>query len=455
MDQCPNNFCGKNKSQIDGDCHELDYQAGNKIIMNDQHPRCWCICSCLAENTEISTAAGGVKVQDIKENQTTVLAAGLDLTWMPKVVTQFSVATPGKWIDVIYLHYQLGGTRHEVVVTRDQLFLLKTGKIKPADKLGLRDELVDRDNQPVPILDLAWGSYNGSFYELSTTMEKPPRDLAGHLILSNGVVTPDFAVQVYQNDLSTSFAPLLADAVHEPSVGSPEWMEAHGGDYENVLAARRQRVVDPRFKEASAHAVQVPAYAADFVSPKQAKYLQKHAPKVPFGDPLPRQRVEELLPRFRCMYPDITFSFDWYDHTVNASSWVEQGSQQKNVYFSGGMARIEGFELEGLTLVFGHEIGHLIGHDIGPEGVTCEGEADYYGWKVVLRKYYGQEPYFDAMQKATAQFETLLGYLRGDAASVDVTRSGQPYPSKACRLDTLNAAIMLHEKPACAACTMT
>lgn len=452
MEQCKNNYCGINKSKIDGDCHELDYQAGNKIIMNDQNPRCWCICSCLAENTEIATDRGVVKVQEIKENVTTVLAAGLDLTWETKLVKQYSVATPGKWIDVVYIHYEQGEQKREVVVTRDQLFLLKDGKIKPADKLGLRDRLVDRDNQAVPILDLAWGSYNGDFYELATVMEEPPANLAGHLILSNGVVTPDFAVQVYQNDPKTSFTPLLEPAKAAPSVGTPEWIEAQGSAYNAAVKARSLRTVNAKFKEASEHHVEVPAYAADFLPHKQAKYLAKHAPKVPFNDPLPRQRVEELLPRFRCMYPDITFTFDWYDHTVNASSWVERGTNKAHVYISGGMARIEGFELEGLTLVFGHEIGHLKGHDIGPHGVTCEGEADYYGWKVVLRKYYGQEPYFDAMQEATTQFETLLGYLKGDAADPGPSASGQPYPDNECRRETLKAAIMLHEEPECAQC---
>jgi len=467
LQQCINNYCSNNKSQIDGDCHDLDYQAGNKIVIDKPPmPRCWCVCSCLSRDTPLATPDGWIKVQDVVVDQTAVLAAGLELAWTPKIVHQWSVASPGKWVHVIYLHYEADGEHKELIVTRDQLFLTYGGVIKAADKLALRDTLVDRNGQQVAIHDLGWGVYNGEFYEIATTMEPPNKNFDNHLILSAGVVTPDFAVQVFQDVPGTHIGDMLAATKSHPSVGTPEWLEQNGGSVPSLKAAARNTPLlgAGRFTQADPDQVKVPAHASDFLPPAQAKRLQKSAPKKPFDDPLNRQMVEYLLGRFQCLYPEVTYQFNWYDHKVNGNSWVDPETGTKNVYISGGLARIVGFDYEGLALVFGHELGHLYGHDIGPGGVTCEGEADYFGAKIVLRKFWFGERYIDGMIAAIKQFDTITGYLKshfsseetaaeeGTDRSTDLTSSGQPYPSIRCRRQTFMAAKALDKIPACAAC---
>lgn len=448
LEQCPNNYCGNNKKQIDGDCHDLDYQAGNKIIIQaPPMPRCWCICSCLAKDTPISTPDGTILVQDIIAGKTTVLAAGRDLSWNPTTVQQWSAASPGKWIHVIYVHYKTQEGEQKIVVTRDHLFLLKDGRLKPADRLAPRDQLVDRDNQAVPILDLGWGQYAGDFYEFATKMEHPNKNLDNHLIISAGVVTPDFAVQVYQNDPTSHIGQAVLEAKKLSSVGSPEWHEEHAETLEKMFAARAKRTATPQFKQADPDEVQVPEYASNFLPHWQAKQLQKSAPKKPFSDPFPRQQVEYLQSRFKCLYPEVSFHFNWYDPRVNSFSWVDDGSNLKNVYFSGGLARILGFEIEGMALAFAHELGHLYGKDVGPSGVTCEGEADYYGGKIVLRKYWFGEEYYDGMDESIAQFNVLVGYLQDEGEVGNST-----YPTLECRRETFAAAEAMTPKPECAAC---
>lgn len=457
-----NNYCGVKKSQIDGDCHDLDYQAGNKIVLqaSDKGSRCYCVCSCLAFDTPVGTPKGTIKVQDIKVDETEVLAAGLDLNWQPTVVGQWSVASPGKTVHVIYVRYQTQDGEKEIIVTRDQLFLTVHGKLVPADKLAPRDELTDRDGQAVQILSIGWGTYDGEFYELATEMAPPDKEFTNHLILTNEVVTADFAVQMFQDAPGSHAFAHVEEVRTRHCVGAPEWIEEHGGADK---AAKAPGADNPRFTHADENAVKVPEHASDFLPVGQANILRKSAPKLPIGDPTPRQEVEYLIQRFKCLYGDCEFHFNWYDHAVNANSWVDTQSGQKNIYISGGLARIEGFAYEGMCLAIAHELGHLYGKEIGDSGVTCEGEADYYGAKIVLRKFWFGERYLDGMDVAVAQFNTLVDYLRphmspeehtaerGDF-SAETGRSGKRYPSILCRRKTFAAAMNLSEKPSCAAC---
>ena len=262
------NYCGVHKSEIDGDCHELDYQAGNKIIIQtpgDRSSRCYCVCSCLAVDTPVAISDGTINVQDIKAGKTTVLAAGLGLEWAPHVVGQWSVAAPGKSIDVIYMKYIVGETEEkEIIVTRDQLFLTLHGKLTPADKLAPRDQLTDRDGQPVQIKDIGWGSYDGNFYELATTMDPPDSNFSNHLIITNEVVTADFAVQMFQDAPRSHAFDLVGETRDRPSVGSPEWLEAHGFDDQTTAKTAADLNKNSRFTHADEHAVVVPDHASDF-----------------------------------------------------------------------------------------------------------------------------------------------------------------------------------------------
>src|SRR4051812_47993995 len=110
-------YCSTNKSDIDGDCHDLDYQAGNSIVLQPdgtKKSRCYCICSCLAVNTPVATPDGSVKVQDIIPQQTVVMAAGRDLKFEPTLVQQASFATPGVTEHTIYIRYLVEDLEHEL-----------------------------------------------------------------------------------------------------------------------------------------------------------------------------------------------------------------------------------------------------------------------------------------------------------------------------------------------------
>jgi hypothetical protein len=472
LEECPNNYCGKNKKQIDGDCHDLDYQAGNKIILQGipGMPRCWCVCSCLAVDTPVTTPDGTVKVQDIVPDETVVLAAGRGLAWTPTVVTQASFATPGLTEHAIYIQYLLNGEEKGLIVTRDQPLLLANRSLIVADQLQLDDQLIDRDGTPVQVTDVHWGSYSGNFYEFATKMEPPDAELDDHLVLINGIVSGDFAIQVYTRiDVSDNAAP------ERPGVGSEEWVEKHAdrssqaattlalrsGDTPAAAATRSgpyqltgSANAGPAF--VPAEPVTVPAHAADFLPPWQAMIVKRVAPHHPTSDPYYHQLLDWLLRQFRCLYPDIEFLTDWYSGDPNSHSWIDY--RKGFVLVKGAMARLDALEMEGLALVVAHEVGHLLGvPDGSPTGVTCEGEADYYGAKIVLRKLWFGEYYADNVIKAVDQVQTVFEYVTSadgyeSKETQDVAAAMNKYPSIECREATFLAAQQLAPKPECAAC---
>lgn len=465
LELCPNNYCGNNKNLIDGDCHDLDYQAGNKIVIQkDGMPRCYCVCSCLAVDTPIAIPGGAIKVQDIVANQTKVLAAGRDMKFSEYLVTQASQSAPGVTEHTIYLHYKLAdGSEQELVVSRDHVLLLSTGELVRADRLAISDQLVDQNANPVQLLEILWGSYDGIFYEFATKMEPPDENLTGHLVLTNGVVSGDFAVQAFVNLSSSTHvatpprsAALRVAPETRAIVGSPEWREANTSANARTEAAPKT-VKSGQFVQAHLKKVTVPANASAFLPPRQARFLQFHAPKRDYNDPYYEQMGQYLEKFFSNWYPDVVYQLDWYSDEVNAHSWVASDGT-KNVLLVGGLLRIVGFDYEGIALAVAHELGHLYGEPDGSKsGVTCEGEADYWGSKIVLRKVWFGEFYLDYTTKAIEQLKTLYGYLRLGAAAdrppaEENDLNGRRYPSNACRISTFKAGMALDPKPACAAC---
>jgi hypothetical protein len=473
LELCPNNYCGNNKNQIDGDCHDLDYQAGNKIIIQkDGMPRCWCVCSCLAVDTPISTPTGTIKVQDVVANKTEVLAAGRNMKFTPYLVTQASRSAPGITEHTIYLHYRLSdGAMHELVVSRDHVFLLSTGELTRADRLSINDQLMDRNAKPVQLLEVLWGSYDGIFYEFATKMEPPDPELTGHLILTNGVISGDFAVQAFVNLASpthvaqpAAHTPLrLVNVTNRPVVGSREWRAANSKPAPVAhtaalasAAAKPVKVNTGNFVSAALKKIVVPPHASSFLPPLQAAFLEEFAPKRDYNDPYYEQMGTYIEKFFSGWYPDVTYQVDWYSDEVNAHSWVSQG--KKNVLLIGGLCRIVGFDFEGICLAIAHELGHFYGHCVDPKsGVTCEGEADYWGAKIILRKVWFGEFYPDNTTKAISQLTTLFNYLHlaGSAQrppAMETDKLGNKYPPNQCRIDTFKAAMALDLKPACAAC---
>jgi hypothetical protein len=458
---CGDNYCGTNKSTIDGDCHDLDYQPGNKIVL--QGPgipfgRCYCVCSCLAKDTPVSISKSGhvIKVQDIKKDHTTVIAAGTNLNFKDRKVETFSKGAKGTTHNTIYLEYQIEGEdeSRKIIITRDHfLYLNDLQKFVPADWLTIDDKLTDQDGNVVHIRDIHWGSYDGDFYEFATDMERPEDGLDGHLVVTNGIVTGDFCLQVWLNqdgELRNKY--VVKREMGE--VGSQEWLDHyHSVKGDNADAPKTIELNGIEFITSKGHEVIIPEQANQFIPTAQALYLQKHAKKKPIGDNVNLQMLEYIEGNLKCKYPDINFIVNWYDNRVNAHSWIDISSpeRKKYTYIAGGLARIDGFNLEGLYFAFAQQIGMFYGSPLEPEtGMTCIGEGDYYGAKIVLRKVWFYEEYLNRMELVKQQLRTFFGYLGKQEMEEIYAESGTYYPSILCRFKTIDAAEALQEIPQCA-----
>ena len=451
------NFCSIKKPKIDSACHELNIESGKKIMWEVNDQTCYCICSCLGEGTEIMLSSGqGIPIENLTTSQQ-VLAPGLDLNFHAYPVELITHAAKGVTQNTIFLTYTLSGSQRKIVVTMDQPMLVRrNGKLAmiEAKTLQLADRLVDRMGNDVAIDKLDLGTYVGAFWEMATSMNPPDPNFTGHLVVTEGIVTGDFAVTTFVDFPAGVGVQLTEQERAVPIIGTKAWRAANTS---HVPLASQTPVNNGMFTSAALQGVSIPIYASPFLPSWQSALLELIAPKVGIDDSYYLQECEFLLNKlFIPLYPDINFLFNWYSDDVNSYSWVDRG--KKYVYLSGGLARIVGFEYEGVALALAHEIGHLRGKpDIGP-GVTCEGEADWYGAQIVLRNIWFGEFYFQYTKQAVKQLEQLYAYLHLDEAkshalpASDSDKFGQRYPSNACRIQTISDAMHTPDKPACADC---
>jgi hypothetical protein len=103
-------------------------------------------------------------------------------------------------------------------------------------------------------------------------------------------------------------------------------------------------------------------------------------------------------------------------------------------------------EVEAVSLVLAHELGHHYGGSpTFPGGLSCEGQADYYGVNVIMRRIWFGDFYLKMMEPAVVQLTNFFAPNPGN--------HGCDHPSRDCRMSIYNAAIELQPIPSCAFAT--
>lgn len=455
---CGDSFCVPQKSSIDVTCHDLGKEAGKWIMYNYQGKTCYCICSCMAEGTRVTTGNGSqIKVEDMVQGSTTVLAAGINLRFTSQVANSVVKTSTGDTKNSIYLEYSLNGQKIKRVVTMDHPFLLYNKKLVGAGALQMNDQLIDQNGNPVSISRISWGTYVGKFWEFATNLNVPDQNYTNHLVITEGVVTGDYAVSIYENYPVDSSELAQKGDPARPFIGSAEWRELNGHDPRHLPEGPVQ-FEDGLFLPASLHEEDIPENVSAFLPENQAIILEERAPKEPLSNQNILDMCEYLIEFvFEPHYPDIKFLFNWYDDRVNSYSWVDSITKDQYVYLSGELARVVGFDIEGVTMALAHEVGHLMGKPKLENGVTCEGQADWFAGSVVLRTIWFGEEYFTKTNKAIQQLRVLYGYLLEceedeDTDAPEEDDYGQPYPSNSCRIQTYKTAMTSPTPPACSLC---
>lgn len=206
-------------------------------------------------------------------------------------------------------------------------------------------------------------------------------------------------------------------------------------------------------KKATSPALRIPQDSKRFLP----DYMTKAAKGalLPKDSSIVQERVQEIEALFAKYYPDVTYHVEWDDDTVNAYAWQEYDGE-KHVAILGGLARHSAMKSEGIALVVAHETGHH--HGGGPtysNGMSCEGQSDYWAAKVAMRQAYSGS-YRDVMVPAIDQINTLFTGGLESSAPEDAWEkgfkesAGCSHPPAACRKETYEAAMDGKPKPECA-----
>jgi len=260
-------------------------------------------------------------------------------------------------------------------------------------------------------------------------------------------------VQIYARQ---DEAPAFNAAYHAelPVVGSPEYVARYGSGSRQAPSfsagfAREERIQVAGFNAsdltgnvfvpAEATRIDVPPEAHPFISEEEAQ-AKAADPMRDWNDPHSREWTEYLLRQYHAFYPDVTYQLDWADDTVNAFAWVDNGV--RHVAIKGGLVRHVSLEMEAIALVIAHETGHHYGGPpTYPDGLSCEGQADYSGALWIMRGVWFGSFYLTMMVPAIAQMANFFG-VPNDPTPPGGS-AGCQHPAGACRIATYWAGIGL------------
>jgi hypothetical protein len=440
------------------------YTATSPIYVAQTGGGCYCCCGCFSNDTPVAINAQESRpIAEILIGDLVYVADNIAKnSWTTKTV-QFSSGTGSMNSGNIMIKIDFGvdaGNSNSLFVTQNQVFYQPGGQLIRANKLvpGV-NKLVKQDGSTVEIIQMTVGQYEKGIHHIATS-QGVATSMDGHLILANGIVCGDFALQLV--NIPDHFV-----AGHDklPEFGTKEYLAKHknlpdlsmykasivkpatgtkaSGD--GVYRSADSKKFTPFGKKEPVH---IPGKANHFITEVQAGDILKNAPQWPITSGAGQDMYNYQVKLFKGFYPGITFYLDLENCLPNAYSFVEYGIPI--IVINGGLIRTEcvGFEL--LALVIGHEIGHLYGGDPkGMDGYTCEGMADFVAISSVFSYiWFGMysSRYTDA---AIVQVQTFFNFI-------DPKHRGGKTGSRCndisidCRMKSLNAAANTLPLPYCA-----
>jgi hypothetical protein len=428
---------------------------------------CFCCCSCFADETPVATPTGLVRIGQIQKGQDLLVASFASaggapkLTWGPKSVA-FSAGTAGTATvqpTMVWLVYG-SETHSELICTGDQPLLLDNGKFIQAKKIVPGMKLVDQNGKPVPVVLASIGQYVGGVHHIAidAQWDNSPDN---HLILAGGVVAGDFTMQAGFDQLPAS---IKADDHDDlPMIGSPEYADTHAqsldahpltvhftarnakGSAKGATAPLQHTGTFTAYRIAGSFGV--PDGAASLLTFEQSKDILMNGQQASLGNPLPQLMFQTIVKQLTGFYPDITFYYDALTPLPNVHAFQEYG--KKFVVVTGGLARLVGFNYEGLTMAVGRGIGAFYG---GPpkttSGLAGVGAADFYGFAAVSRNLWQNAPWLTYAMEALKQWQALFDLVKDPA---NQGGSDPIYdPSLSCRMGAAQSGLAGGDLPECA-----
>lgn len=408
---------------------------------------CFCCCACFAEHTMIAMAEGTKEIKNIKKGEIlkagSIMGPGESLcTWEDIPVTFAEGSESGVQEGMLYVVF---GDKQEIIVTPDHVFLLATGKFIQAGKLKPGDQLVDESGNPIPILTVSQGRYEGGVRHISCNIDfdgRPDR----HLVLSEGIVSGDYTLQLYYDALSEEWK----EKGHEKRllVGSHDFFKEYQDQMKGNITFFAENATDTAgpdcFQAYDLQGLRENVnyqYAKKFLTSEQAADIFNESTMSPLSDGIKHGYAQYAVQLLRGFFPDIEILLDWKHLSPNVYSFVL--FDKKFVVLSGGLARVQGIGVEGLVFAVSQGIARFYGENgICHDKMSSRGKADFYAAAAISRNVYYSRIWGDVAKETIKEIETLFSYIRQEHA--------ESSPSIDCRLDAIYSGFGGGNLPACA-----
>ncbi|KWD73810.1 Ig-like domain-containing protein [Burkholderia ubonensis] len=465
--KCTEEHCSAKSQQINDTCKTEGWPVNHLVLVCDTTGYCcYCTCSCLAFDTPVAVSATQTKSIQTLTLQEPVLAFDPTGASQQRSVA-FSDGTSATSVqpEMAYVSFKVGADERTVTVTMNHTFLLAdTRKLIQAQMLSVGTGLLLADGTTAAVTKLEINSYTGGVWNIATSIGKPV-DLDGHLIDTDGILSGDFAVQTFYDDLvkqGLAIAPGAYPAV--TTRGHDQAADAQAAvtlaarprhDFAQFLAtvtAPHQVIRQPNAQggavtlygnHSATLALPPVAVTSGYLTEVQADELRIGGLHPVTRDPQRAGNCVWLMTLFHAVFPDIHFVFDASAREANGYAFY-LGST-KYVLVQGGLVRAVPLEWQGLSLILGYLVNRFPNQPQPSHGLICKAEADYLAPAALQTVFKPLYPHviFDAINQVEATFKLI-------PTKVDQPTAGCHATDLGCRITTYRHAIGFDPLPACA-----
>lgn len=470
-DKCTAEHCGSVSQQINDTCKANGWPVNHLVLVCNNNNCCTCTCSCLAFDTPVRQSPSATKAIQTFIVGDPVLAYDPDgQSEIRNVAFSDGTSPASVQPEMAYMSFQIGTEERTVTATLNHTFLRADRKLIQAQMLRPGCQVLLADGTLTQVTKLEINSYTGGVWNISTSIGKP-KDLNGHLLDTDGILSGDFAVQLFYDELAAQG--LAVPRGNEPAVTTrahDAMIEAQAAtrsrkyslaarptqDLASFLAADKGPATLLRGTASSGGEIvlhgdhrftlEVPKQALNqgFLTDIQAKEAQHAQQPRQERDP---QRIGYslwLFKLFQSFYPDTHFIVD--AATREANAYAFRLGTQPYVLVQGGLVRAEQLEWQGLALVLGYLVSRFSNaQPLDPQGLLCKPAADYLAPSILQTVFNPLYPtvIFDAIN----QVEALFSHI---PTQTDQPETGCHGSNLACRVETYRRAIAFETTPTCA-----
>ena len=341
---------------------------------------------------------------------------------------------------MVYFQYPGDPEPRSLFVTADHLFMTPERQLIAVQYLAPNDHLLTAGGQLANVIFVAPGHLTTQIQSITMEGTFDGKNLDGHLLNANGLVTTDYKVQVYYES-ERLFHGLdfgRAKGQERARVGSPEYLKANpSAAYDTFLA--NPQAWPQGFEPVLKPLVNVPITAKSFLTQDQAEELSSGLDVSAPG----AVGAQLILSTFQYLRSaggeDVIYILDANNLLPNAYAFMRD--RQRFVVFNAGLARVDGLYWEGMSLIAAAMRSYL------REGIACVGESDYNAVAEELRLVWYNDLYIQAVNGGIEQMKHLFSFMKQTGGGgTDVCRN----PSLACRTQTYENARMDAGIPDCA-----